>query len=103
MRAGGPRIRREENARESARTADAVHRSDLCLGFESASDRKNHPANDLEAVLENVEERASICAWLEWLLGLAGRAKVVGNDDAEGVEIWVDLLPEDVLGLRRIT
>ena len=54
----------------------------------------------MEAVLENVEECASIYTWLECLMGLAGRAKVVGNDSAEGVE---NLLPEDVLGLRRIT
>ena len=67
------------------------------------SGRKNDPPDDLEAILESVEECASIHARLEWLLGLAGRAKVVGNDGAEGVEIWVDLLPEDVLGLRRIT
>ena len=53
--------------------------------------------------MENVEECAGICAWLEWLLGLAGGAKVVGNDSAESVEIGVDFLPEDVLGLRRLT
>ena len=56
----------------------------------------------MEAVLENVKECADICARLEWLLGLAGRAKVVSNDSAEGVQIGVDLLPEDVLELRRI-
>ena len=88
---------------ESARTADAVHRSDLCLGFESTSGRKNDPADDMEVVMENVEECTGICTWLEWLLGLAGRAKVVGNDGAESVEIGVDLLPEGVLGLRRMT
>jgi len=57
----------------------------------------------MEAVLENEEECAGISARLEWHLGLAGRTKVVGNDSAEGIEIGVDLLPEDVLGLRRIT
>ena len=56
----------------------------------------------MKAVLENVEECAGIRAMLEWLLGLAGRAKVVGDDRAEGVEIGVYLLPEDVLRLRRI-
>ena len=56
----------------------------------------------MEAVLENVKECADICARSEWLLGLAGRAKVVSNDSAEGVQIGVDLLPEDVLELRRI-
>ncbi len=56
----------------------------------------------MEAVLENVEECTGICARLEWLLGLAGRAKVVSNDSAEGVEIGIDLLPEDVLGLRSV-
>ena len=101
MRAGDPSQEREHP--ESGHTADAVHRSDLCFSFESASDRESDPADDMEAVLENVEECAGICAWLEWMLGLAGRAKVVGNDSAEGVEIGVGLLPEDVLGPRRIT
>ena len=88
---------------ESAHTADAVHRSDLCLGFESASGRKNDPADDLDAVVENVVECAGIRAWLEWLLGLAGRVEVVGNNSAESIKIGVDFLPENVLGLRRTT
>ena len=50
---------------ESAHTADAVHCSNLCLGFESASNRENDPPDDMEAVLKNVEECASICARLE--------------------------------------
>ena len=103
MRAGGQGLEERRTSEERARTTDAVHRSDLCLGFESASGRENDPADDMEAVLENVEECASIRAWFEWLLGLARRAKVVGNDGAEGVEIWVDFLPEDVLRLRRVT
>ena len=57
----------------------------------------------MKAVLENVKECAGIFAMLEWLLGLAGRAKVVGNDREEGVEIGVYMLPEVVLRLRRIT
>ena len=31
-------------------------------------------------------------------MGLAGRAKVVGNDREEGVKVGVYLLPEDVIG-----
>ena len=106
MRAGGPgRIRRDESAlgehtyRGCCPSQRPLPRFLECVG------QKNEPADDLEAILENVEECAGICARLEGLLGLAGRAKLVGNDgaEAEGVEIWVDLLPEDVLGLRRIT
>ena len=67
------------------------------------SSRENDPPDEMETILEDVEECAGICARLEWLLGLAGRAKVVGDDSAEGVEIGVDLLPEDVLGLGGIT
>ena len=65
-------------------------------------DREGDPGDDMKAILENVEECVGIRAMLEWLLGLAGRAKVVGNDREEGIEIGVDLLPEDVFGLRRI-
>ena len=56
----------------------------------------------MKAVLENVEECAGICAMLKWLLGLAGRSKVVGDDREEGVDIGVDLLPEYILRLGRI-
>ena len=52
----------------------------------------------MEAVLKNVEECTGICAMVEWRLGLAGRAKVVGNDREEGVKVGVYLLPEDVIG-----
>ena len=84
-------------------TSNRIHRSDLCLGFESASNRETDPCDNMKAVLENVEECASICAMWEWLLGLARRAKVVGDDREEGIEIGVYLLPEDVFGLRRTT
>ena len=102
VRAGGQGLGRGGLTREeSARTADAVHRSDLCLGFESTSGGKNDPTDDMEAVMENVEERASICTRLELLFGHAGRVKVVGNDGAQGVKIGVDFLPEGLLGFRR--
>ena len=51
---------------ESAHTADAVHSSDLCLGFESRSNRENDPPDDMEAILENIVEKCTgICARLE--------------------------------------
>ena len=84
-------------------TADSAHCSDLFLGFESALGWENDPYDDMKAVPENVEECAGICAMLECHLGLAGRAKVVGNDKDEGDEIGVYLLQEDFLGLKRIT
>ena len=83
-------------------TADSLHCSDLCLGFESASGGEDDPGDNMRAVLENVEECPGICATLKWLLGLAGRSKVIGDDREEGVEIGVDFLPEYVLRLGRI-
>ena len=66
-------------------TADRVHRSDLCLGFESASGRETDPGDNVKTILENVEECAGICAMLKWILRFAGRAKVAGDDREEGV------------------
>ena len=109
VRAREPRIRRDENTREGTHTADSVHRSDLCLGFESASYREIDLCDDMKAILEDVEEcagkYAGICTLWECLMELAWRTKVVGDDREEGVEIGIYLLPEDVLRVRvrRIT
>ena len=99
VRAGEPRIRRDENAQESSHIADGVHFSDLCLGFESAPSREDNSGDDMKAVLENVEECAGIFAMLEWLLGLTGRANVVCNDREEGAEIDRDA--EESLDISR--
>ena len=44
-----------------------------------ASGGENDPSDEMEGAVENVEECAGIWDWLGWLLGLAGRAKVVGS------------------------
>ena len=62
------------------------------------SGREDDPRDDMMSTPGHVEECAGIRAILEWLLGLAGRAKVVGSDKDKGVEIL-----EDVLGLKTIT